>query len=141
MPKTKPRILVFDNLTAVLITLVVFAHLLEPILYGKTKSIYLFVYLFHMPLFVFCSGFFAQNRPTRVLTNMLYPFAIFQILYTLFNQLVLGKNTLLQFGVPYWILWYLIAMAIWMLLVPLIEKLGSTPPSEKMLLSPLAFPF
>ena len=52
-----------DNLKVILIFLVVFGHLIER--YIDTNStllgVYMFIYIFHMPLFVFVSGFLSKN--------------------------------------------------------------------------------
>ena len=52
------RIYKFDNLKAILIFLVVFGHFLE--LVEGHKLLYLTIYSFHMPLFLFLSGYFAR---------------------------------------------------------------------------------
>ena len=52
-----------DNLKVILIFLVVFGHLIER--YIDTNStllgVYMFIYIFHIPLFVFVSGFLSKN--------------------------------------------------------------------------------
>lgn len=61
--KKKPRIALFDNIKGIAILLVVLGHFCARIV-GFTDShlIYTtltFIYFFHMPLFLFCSGLFA----------------------------------------------------------------------------------
>ena len=121
MQEQNLRIYMFDNLKAVLILLVVFGHALEPILYEKIKIIYSFIYLFHMPLFVFCSGYLSKYNVKKILTNIFYPFILFQLLYCLFDI-----NAPIQFTTPYWNLWYLFAIAIWILILPLLEIIIKT---------------
>ncbi|WP_052356695.1 acyltransferase family protein [[Clostridium] dakarense] len=52
-----------DNLKVLLIFLVVFGHLIER--YINTNDtlmgMYMFIYTFHMPLFIFISGFLSKN--------------------------------------------------------------------------------
>lgn len=121
MQNEQHRVYLFDNLKAILIMLVVFGHVIEPILTGQTKMIYIFIYLFHMPLFAFCSGYLAKYKPKKILNNMIYPFFLFQIIYLLFDKICLNNNTLIQFTTPYWIMWYLLAIIVWTLFLPLIE--------------------
>ena len=58
----KERDYYFDNLKAVLIFLVVLGHFLLPI-YDDAFLVVLkrLIYVFHMPLFVFVSGYFSKN--------------------------------------------------------------------------------
>jgi len=117
------RIYFFDNLKAILITLVVFGHVIEPRLWVSVIGVsYSFIYLFHIPLFVFCSGYFARYRPKKIITKLIVPYILFQLAYILFERFVFGNYDLpIQFTRPYWMLWYLLAAIVWMLLLPLID--------------------
>lgn len=112
-----------DNLKGILILLVVTGHFLE-ICMGKGFSRYLYflIYFFHMPLFVYCSGYFAKCTDVgeRILKRLLLPYVIFQMLYILFERIVLKNKMELQFSKPYWILWYLVAMMVWSVLLPVV---------------------
>ena len=60
---TKERDYFFDNIKAVLIFLVVLGHFLLPI-HGEGNVLVLIkrlIYVFHMPLFVFVSGYFSKR--------------------------------------------------------------------------------
>lgn len=59
---TKERDYFFDNVKAVLMFLVVLGHLLLPI-HGESFLVVVkrLIYVFHMPLFVFVSGYFAKT--------------------------------------------------------------------------------
>ena len=61
----KERDYFFDNLKAVLIFLVVLGHFLLPI-HGESVLVVVkrLIYVFHMPLFVFVSGYFAKKIKT-----------------------------------------------------------------------------
>ena len=50
----------FDNAKFILILLVVFGHILEHFQGRYVPGIYRTVYLFHMPMFIFISGYFAK---------------------------------------------------------------------------------
>ncbi len=112
-----------DNIKGVLIILVVLGHLLElDMEYGINRILYVIIYSFHMPVFVFVSGYFANFSIKRTLKKLLYPYILFQILYLLFARHVLDLDNLIQFTTPYWLLWYLWAMVIWTLMIPLIKN-------------------
>ena len=61
---SEERIYYWDNLKCLLIFLVVVGHFLIPVYHDSGRSIeavYFFIYLFHMPAFIFVSGFFAKS--------------------------------------------------------------------------------
>ena len=54
----------YDNMKGILVFLVVFGHFLELCPATLQKNIlYLVIYSFHMPAFLFFSGFFAKYHP------------------------------------------------------------------------------
>lgn len=111
-----------DNIKGVLIILVVMGHLLElDMEYGINRFLYVIIYTFHMPAFVFVSGYYANFNIKRTLKKLLYPYILFQILYLLFARHVLNLDNPIQFTTPYWLLWYLWAMIIWTLMIPVIK--------------------
>ena len=61
------RIALWDNLKFILITLVVAGHFADEIMDYTSiySSIFLFIYAFHMPLFIFISGYFHSDRNTK----------------------------------------------------------------------------
>jgi fucose 4-O-acetylase-like acetyltransferase len=64
MKKTgSERVAYFDNLKFILITLVVVGHYFGPFFsaWPIFRKIYFFIYLFHMPLFMFITGLFASS--------------------------------------------------------------------------------
>lgn len=120
----KSRDSFFDNLKGLLIVLVVFGHLIE--LLPRSSSVqyvYLLVYSFHMPLFVFCTGYFSVNlSPKKALRTLLYPYAVWQTLYYLFYVFVLKINSLTpSFVNPIWLMWYLLSAFLWFFLRTLFQ--------------------
>lgn len=105
-----------DNLRGILIFLVVLCHFFEQFDGILKYRLYAVIYTFHMPLFVFISGYFAKYSVKKILTNLLYTYLIFQILYCL----VAGEN--IKFLKPHWIMWYMSAMVIWYLTLPLLKN-------------------
>lgn len=111
-----------DNLKAILIFFVVLGHLLE--LFGGVhqKFLYLAIYSFHMPAFVYTTGYFAKRDPWHAFRHFLFPYAVYQTLYFCFRRLVLHKQIVLQYTTPYWLLWYLLACFFWLLLLPAFDS-------------------
>lgn len=115
-----------DNIKAFLIFCVVFGHMLELCATGGT--LYRGIYSFHMPVFIFISGYFARFNKKRIITGLVYPYFLFQFLYILFDALVLTKDfsaVQFQFTTPYWLMWYLLAMIFYYLLLPVMEGTDS----------------
>lgn len=110
----KNRIAYFDNAKAILIILVVFGHLLEQISFPNSKGIYLCIYGFHMPAFIFISGlcFKKGSGIKRLLSN----YIIFQSLYLLCEIIEKKKSFQFSYTTPSWIMWYLLSMIIWYVL-------------------------
>lgn len=125
----KKRNIYFDNIKALLITLVVLGHLIEVsqfLGFRSLKFLYLAIYSFHMPLFVFCSGYFALNiNNKKIIKRLFFPYIIFQTLFFIFNKYVLNINsTVYTFTTPYWILWYLVSFISWGILIQFIKRVN-----------------
>ena len=113
-----------DNLRLLLIFLVVLGHTLEQIDGVVRTGLFEIIYTFHMPAFLFLSGYFAKFRPKKLLTRLALPYLVFQTLYSLFGALILYHTPVtVRFASPYWIMWYLMAMMIYTLLLPLLDAL------------------
>ena len=126
----KERDYFFDNLKAVLIFLVVLGHFLLPI-HGRSFLVVLkrLIYVFHMPLFVFVSGYFSKKIYRNGQYNfkkILYLMKAY-ILFVIAIQAVYAIcgfrsfkeiNFFSQSGAP----WYLFAMIVWYLLIPVIRE-------------------
>lgn len=102
-----------SNAKGVLIFLVVFGHLIE--IYKKDYyELFVFIYAFHMPLFIFISGYLAKRMRLSKIINMILLYLIFQ---TLFNWILYmtGDYTNLQFtyGRPHFHLWYIVSLGVW----------------------------
>ena len=116
------RNFMFDNLKCLLIFLVVYGHFIENFqsIYASesTRVAWQFIYLFHMPGFVFVSGYFARKGDgkifEKVLLNQMVPLFFFQLVFEVYHWILFhefsGKTLDLA---PYWILWYLLSLAFW----------------------------
>lgn len=123
----------FDNAKFILIFLVVFGHLIQPFKGDShgINTLYMWIYTFHMPAFIFLAGFFAKGSGNKsyilnLAKKLLIPYLIFQVLYTGFYFMI-GKSSL-NFGIfhPQWALWFLFSLFSWHLLLALFKKLPSS---------------
>lgn len=111
----------YDNIKLILIFIVVVGHYCEK--YSEStllNSVFTFIYSFHMPLFIFLSGYFSKNiesQRIKDVKNLLIPYLIIQILY--FAILALANpaykwSLLLPLGAN----WYLLGLFVWRMLAP-----------------------
>lgn len=120
----------FDNLKFILIFLVVLGHALEPFINDRLiLPIYTLIYAFHMPLFIFISGYFSKHIDSssyaaKIVKKLLIPYVIFETLYSLFNNWITqGEQLTFTYFTPTWILWYLFSMMVWKVMLPVVVKL------------------
>ena len=113
-----------------MIILVVFGHLIEPIINKSAviKTIYMFIYSFHMPIFIILAGALTKldvsaKQTSKNIKTLIVPFLIFTVLYEIFNfigtQSISSYTSNLQ---PYWILWFLFSLFIWKVTLPIIMQ-------------------
>lgn len=125
----KGRIVFFDNLKGILIFLVVLGHVIIPV-YDENYAldyIYQFIYVFHMPLFIFISGFFAKSsykngvlKVERVISFFVLGI-LFQIILIILNDSEKPLSVLLlNFNAAPW---YLISMSFWYASLPFFSKI------------------
>ena len=115
----KARNLHLDTLKGVLIILVILGHVITRVDGSHfSQRLYDFIYFFHMPLFVYISGFLTKKKPDMAsfkkgLMGILIPFFIFQIIHMTIGAFQ-GKTVDLEyFVIPRWTLWYLLSLAYW----------------------------
>jgi fucose 4-O-acetylase-like acetyltransferase len=128
----------YDNLKFLLIFLVVFAHLLELSFTNINMNIYKYIYMFHMPAFVFITGYFARNFKKNALTYM-YIYLIWQPIYFLFFRYVLNQSISFTYLKPNWVLWYIMAVCVWNLIMIILNKLLTNENKLYFLLLSFAF--
>jgi fucose 4-O-acetylase-like acetyltransferase len=119
----------FDNAKAILMVLVVLGHTLSEMVEVNhwVASIYMFIYLFHMPAFILVSGYFAKKIKSKkdvwnLIKVLLLPYLLFQISYTLYYQKVYGDNIDFSLLSPRWALWFLVSLFCWDLLLMIFRK-------------------
>ena len=136
----RERLYGFDNARFFLIFAVVLGHFLEITPSFPEKNLILrLIYSFHMPAFLFFSGWFAKFRPKKIAFHLLYPYLLFQILYLLSSQFFwTRKPQTIQFSQPYWILWFLMAIIIYYSALPLVDVKSPRKQAVVLLVSLLA---
>jgi fucose 4-O-acetylase-like acetyltransferase len=125
------RIAYFDNVKFILIELVIFGHLIESLIsrFDYLRALYLLLYFFHMPVFIFIAGYFAQKKVLnrrKIFENALVYlliYIVFQIFYWALHYWLSGSLGELNFFRPYWILWFLLSLAFWDAILPFFVKL------------------
>ena len=110
-----------DNLRFLLILSVVAGHLLEIKWFAGSLQLYRAIYSFHMPALIFLFGCFVKPGGKGILFRWFIPYLVFQTLYLLFNRHVLEQNVTIQYTTPSWILWYLLACAVYLLILPMFD--------------------
>ena len=118
-----------DNLKAVLIVLVIIGHFsMKYDWVPAVERLGKLIYTFHMPCFVFVSGYLAKRvhkdgklRADKIL-SFLWLYVVFEVLLSLVKWCFGGGFSLKLFyasQAP----WYLLSMAVWYLMVPFIERI------------------
>ena len=118
-----------DCLKFSLIILVIFGHCLEKFGLHKRpiiEHIYQFIYLFHMPIFVYLSGYFMNKmKPVRsFFTSLLQIFEtyiFFQLLSYILSCINGIQNPLMILN-PAWAMWYLPSLIFWRLTIYILPR-------------------
>ena len=123
----KERDFLFDNYKAFLIILVVIGHFLQPCYKNNNvlNILKIFIYTFHMPAFVFVSGYFSKKNASwkAAVQKMLIPYLAFQMIYYVYYTYGIDINTKWTLEYPKFSLWYLLALFAWKLITPYFRKL------------------
>jgi fucose 4-O-acetylase-like acetyltransferase len=119
----------WDNVRFVAIALVVVGHTIANFDSGSAMAAtYFVIYAFHMPLFAFVSGLFAKAGPvTRdnaftTVRQLVVPYLVFTVIWFGVRYLAEGRARL-DFGSPYSLLWFLLALTVWRMLLPYLAAL------------------
>jgi fucose 4-O-acetylase-like acetyltransferase len=128
--RPRRRVPFWDNARYACIVLVVLGHAIQRLIYDSdiAFAFYLALYAFHMPAFAIISGYFSKSgSPTRtqmarVITDILVPYVIFEVLWTLTKWLVEGQANP-NITKPSWTLWFLLALGIFRLVLPYLALL------------------
>ena len=130
--KKSQRIDYYDNAKFILIVLVLVGHAIDGItsVSGFAKSLYLFIYAFHMPVFIFLSGFLSKSlakNVQRAIPKIIYYFILYIVLrisvYIIIKYYFNKPDLKLEFFIANNAIWYLLALAIWITILFIIHEL------------------
>ncbi|GII61364.1 hypothetical protein Skr01_14490 [Sphaerisporangium krabiense] len=128
-PVKRPREPYLDNVKFLLIALVPMGHALVPTLAThSSRSAYLFIYVFHMPLFVLVSGYLSRNfwnsnaKTNKLVDTFLMPYVVVEVGYALL-RFAFGHKFSLTIIDPAWLNWYLLALLLWRLSTPVWKRM------------------
>lgn len=126
----KKRSPYWDNIKGVLIILVVFAHCLYALQNKHINNIIVdSIYFFHMPAFVFVSGYFSKSERSRskgAILQLLIAYVIIMLPF-LIQKVCQGHEPRLL--ASYNSAWYLMALVIWRILTPYIANFKHIMPA------------
>lgn len=125
----KPRDPYLDNVKFVGIALVPIGHSLVPTLAADSaRAAYLFIYVFHMPLFVIVSGYLSRNfwnsnaKTNKLVDTFLVPYVIVELGYAALRT-AFGHKFSITITDPAWLNWYLLALLFWRLSTPVWKRM------------------
>lgn len=128
MVQSKSRDCYFDNSKYLLILFVVLGHAIEPLI--KSSSLiftaYSILYLFHMPSFIFITGYFMRRTKNINKTVIKYAkiYIVVQTIYFIVIKYFMNYNSIkLIYSVPYWTYWYLFALISWYTIFPYLKDI------------------
>jgi len=119
-----------DNAKMTLVTLVVIGHAwaLLPA-DGLVGHVYDFLYAWHMPAFVFVTGYLSRTfdytpeRLWHLVRTVAVPYVLFECLMAFFRLHFGGERLQDLFTDPHWPLWFLTALICWRLSTPVFRTL------------------
>ncbi|MCF6467982.1 acyltransferase [Nonomuraea sp. MG754425] len=127
--KQRKRDPFLDNVKFILIALVPVGHSLVPTLAADSaRAAYIFIYVFHMPLFVVVSGYLSRNfwnsnaKTNKLVDTFLVPYVIVEVGYAALRT-ALGQKWSLTIIDPAWLNWYLLALLFWRLSTPVWKRM------------------
>lgn len=123
MKPVEKRDFLFDNMRLFLIFWVVTGHLLELFMKGNAfyTALHAVIYSFHMPLFVFVSGYFTKStKKSRrdSIGTLLIPY----LLFTTAASAISGTLTPASLFTPQYAFWYFLSLFYWRFFSGLFKK-------------------
>lgn len=126
IPKEKIRYYIFDNIKGILIFMVVFSHFLFEYSTSHqntiSRKIVVFIYSFHMPCFIFISGFLTSSNSIKIinLTRLLILYYLFNFSFSLIVYFLYDYK--INFLVPQISYWYILSLFSWRIIINFLIK-------------------
>ena len=129
-PPRQQRDPFFDNAKFLAIVLVVIGHAWPP-LRDESRFVAvadLWVYAFHMPLFILLAGYFSQRfslgsrKARKLITSVAIPYIVFEVTWPLFGWLAGGNELDFHLLNPDYAAWFLIALFCYRLSTPVWQQ-------------------
>jgi fucose 4-O-acetylase-like acetyltransferase len=127
----KCRVAYFDNAKFALIFLVILGHMIFPFINSNElfKTMFLFIYSFHMPMFVIISGYFSKansssNEIEKNISGLFIPFFVFHSIYVVIPEFVVKGISISYIFQTDWMLWYFLTLFLWRVSLPYIVRLN-----------------
>lgn len=122
----KEREYLFSNFKAFLIITVVFGHFVQCMSDSVLRDFLMFyIYSFHMPAFIFVSGYFSKNveKGNRTAFEKYFiPFLYMSVIYIIINA-VISHSMYVRFIVPVFAAWYVLVIFYYKLIMKWISKI------------------
>jgi len=129
-PARRPRDPFFDNAKFMAIVLVVAGHSIVDLRDVRVAhAAYLFVYTFHMPVFIVITGYFSRNftfsggKARKLITNLGVPYVVFETAYSTYHWAVGHSKFEISLLDPYYLTWFLLALFAWRLSTPVWQQI------------------
>jgi len=111
----------------VLIILVTYGHVLSSMSSGASAVLLQWIFMFHVPAFVFLSGYATRYvsrwSPLDLAGRLLLPYLVLQIAHRGLIALLTDADFSLRLFQPAWTLWYLVALFAWRLIAPALKAI------------------
>lgn len=120
------RLPYWDTMKGILIILVVLGHFLWDFTTSEHQSIEFFIvilYFFHMPAFVFISGYFSHSSHSRSVESIMKLAAAYILINGSFILADGAMHQSMNYIVPYYHCWYLLALIVWRLTAGFLTKI------------------
>lgn len=124
----------FLNLRFLLIVAVFVGNAIEPLIAEMSglRQLFLWIFTFHMPLFVLVTGYFSKAKlhgavGRETLIQICMQYVIFQSLYSILDVTIFHVESINHsFFAPYLLLWFLVSHFFWRLLTLAMYKVSPT---------------
>jgi fucose 4-O-acetylase-like acetyltransferase len=129
-PARRARDPFFDNAKFMAIVLVVAGHSIVKLRdVQAAHALYMFVYTFHMPVFIVITGYFSRNftfsgrKAQKLIVNLGVPYIVFETAYSTYHWAVGHSKFEISILDPYYLTWFLMALFLWRLSTPVWQQI------------------